>query len=432
MAISVVTLDTKFTQWKDITNLIITALGDNTALTTTEKASLVGAVNELVTNGGDLTSLTTTEQGSLVGAINELLVKIGTIASLSTTVKTSTVAAVNELDGEMGDLANLTTDTVLSIVAAINELVTSDGDLTSLTTTEDGSLVGAINELDADVGDLTTLTTTAQGSAVASINELDGDIGTLTSLTTTAQGSAVAAINEVDANVVLVSGIQFINLEPMGGRFASDDMTTIAVATFTIANTVIQAHNSASIVEGDNFINDNANFGGGGGTLGTDISQLVNILDSTGGRTQKRYGYEFYIADITADANTADGQTYSVNSEDYYPIVQNSNIFLGPIGRTVTWMGWVRAKTVNDAGTYSGIILGDSDTVTYIDGVVSDEQTLLTVADNWVHVRQTVDLDSEFHNLFPAIYANNLDNVQIALSGLFIGDVDWGMHTGLV
>ena len=41
-------------------------------LTTTEKGSLVGAVNELNSNTGDLSTLKTTTKTSVVGAINEL------------------------------------------------------------------------------------------------------------------------------------------------------------------------------------------------------------------------------------------------------------------------------------------------------------------------------------------------------------------------
>lgn len=66
-------------------------------LSTTDKDSLVDAINELVTKEGSLSSLTTTQKASLVAAINELVTNQGTLANLSTTVKTSLVAAINEL-----------------------------------------------------------------------------------------------------------------------------------------------------------------------------------------------------------------------------------------------------------------------------------------------------------------------------------------------
>jgi microcystin-dependent protein len=46
---------------------------------------------------GSLASLTTTEKSSVQGAINELVTTVGALASLTTTVKTSIVNAINEL-----------------------------------------------------------------------------------------------------------------------------------------------------------------------------------------------------------------------------------------------------------------------------------------------------------------------------------------------
>ena len=47
-------------------------IGDLTSLTTSEKSSVVGAVNEVVSDIGDLSTLTTTEKSSVVGAVNEV------------------------------------------------------------------------------------------------------------------------------------------------------------------------------------------------------------------------------------------------------------------------------------------------------------------------------------------------------------------------
>jgi hypothetical protein len=71
--------------------------GFNDDLTTSEKGTLVGAINELDGEIGDLTNLTTTEKSNVVGAVNELDGKIGLLSSLATTIKTSIVAAINEI-----------------------------------------------------------------------------------------------------------------------------------------------------------------------------------------------------------------------------------------------------------------------------------------------------------------------------------------------
>ena len=417
MAITPVTLNTKFKEWKDITNDIITALGDNTSLTTTAKDSLVNAINEINALAGNLGALNTDEQSSLVGAINEVLAELGDVDNLNTTAGTA-VTAINELLATIGAIGDLTTTVDTNLVLAINSLKTELGDLSSLTTTEQGSAVGAINEVDANTGDLTALTTTEKGSAVGAINELDGEIGDLSSLNTTAQDSLVNSINEVDTEATKIDELQYQNSEPNGGRYASDDLETKAVSTFAGQSGLMVSYNNASYAQGDNFIDDNSNYGGAGGSLGTDISTLVAALGTKAGRTDQRYGYEFYILDITGGSNTQDSESFA--TETYYPISENQDVMLGPIGRKVTFMCWLKLKTLN----------GNIDT--YVDGVLVGAQSLLTVASGWVHVKQVITLTKEYEKFFPAIYANDLDVIQMALPVVATANTGFGLHKGLV
>ena len=86
---------------------------------------------ELLEDAGLNDDLTTTEKGTLVGAINELVSKIGSLASLATTVKTSIVAAINEI---VADLSNQTlyfeavavSATTGNIATISNSKITSD------------------------------------------------------------------------------------------------------------------------------------------------------------------------------------------------------------------------------------------------------------------------------------------------------------------
>lgn len=430
MAITPVTLNTKFREWKDITNDIITALGDNTSLTTTEQASLVGAINELDALIGNLANLNTTIDDNLVNAINEVLADMGDVANLNT-ISTDTVAAINELLLSIGDLTSLATTNQTNLVLALNEIHGELGDLTSLTTTANTDTVVAINEVDADIGDLTTLTTTATGSAVAAINELDAENGDLSSLNTTEQGSLVGAINEVDLESMEAKQVPYPNSEPTGGRNASDNLSTIAVTTFDASSGLMAAYNSATFNAGAQFINDNANYGGGGGTMGADMSTLVAALGTKGGRTNQRYGYEFYMNDITSGANTQNGQVHL--TLNYYPIVNNDQRMLAPIGREVTFMCWIKLKTLNTPAN-NGMVLGDgsANQAIYIDGASVSNPYLLTTAAGWVHYKEVLTLDQEFVEFFPAIYANNLDVVQMALSVVTAAEVGHSMHVGLV
>lgn len=102
------------------------------------------------TKVGDLGTLDTTEKGSVVGAINEvkgniddLDEKIGDLTGLTTTDKDSVVDAINEIEGKVEALEAGTYDD-----SEIREFIGTVGDLT---TTEKTNLVGAVNELDAEI-----------------------------------------------------------------------------------------------------------------------------------------------------------------------------------------------------------------------------------------------------------------------------------------
>ena len=417
-----VTLNTKFNEWKNITNQIIVAIGDITTLDTTDKTNLTLAINEVLSNLGDIATLTTTDKTSVVLAINEIITKIGDMSTLKTTNKTVLVAALNEIFDNIGPLSTLTTTEKGSAVGAINEIDAEQGDLTALTTTEKGSVVGAINEVDAnadsvtaDLGDITTLTTTNKASAVAAINEVDTLLDT-----------------KVDTNTLLAYQVAVAetNKEPNLGRFsATEDESAKAVITFATTGSVVQAFNSSIIAEGAKFIDDNADNGGAGGTLGVDMSQLLTAMASTGTRTNLRYGFEFFIADITGGAGVTNPIT--VSTIDYNPMIGNGSKFLTQINKKATWVGWVRLKTLNNAGD-NGIILGDANTTVYIDGVDAGVTPLLATTDGWKHVRMVKTMDSEYDANFPYIAGNNADVLQIACSALFNGEIDVGIHVGVI
>lgn len=108
---------------------------------------------------GNLYELATTEKGSLVEAINEVLstlhTLIGDMNELDTETKTNIVSAINEVlstaNSLVGDLDNLNTTDKSDVVSAINSLIVSVngliGDLDNLDTTDKSSIVNAINEV---------------------------------------------------------------------------------------------------------------------------------------------------------------------------------------------------------------------------------------------------------------------------------------------
>ena len=90
--------------------------------------------------------------------------QIGNLSNLTTTNKSTLVGAINEVDGDVGNLANLTTSVKTNVVNAINSEVSARntaetniqndyngkiGTLSNLDTTDKSNIVGAINELAA-------------------------------------------------------------------------------------------------------------------------------------------------------------------------------------------------------------------------------------------------------------------------------------------
>lgn len=72
--------------------------GELSSLTTTEKTSLVGAINELDGNIGDLSGLTTTAKTNLVNAVNELSQKIPTTMAWDDITGKPNFLSVNSTD----------------------------------------------------------------------------------------------------------------------------------------------------------------------------------------------------------------------------------------------------------------------------------------------------------------------------------------------
>ena len=186
-----------FHDWRTKVNRIATLMGDLELVNVlaADRDTFVEALNKVISNIGILTNLTTTDKTSIVNAIDEHQTKIGS-SSLTTTSQVIT-GAINELDGEQGVLTSLTTSNKATLVAAINELDSEHGVLTSLTTSNKATLVAAINEAIDHIGALATLNTTAKDNLVDAISEVQTELGDITTLSTTSKTSAVSAINEV-------------------------------------------------------------------------------------------------------------------------------------------------------------------------------------------------------------------------------------------
>lgn len=403
MAISEVTLNTTFDGWKTITNTIAEHLGDVDSLSTTAKSNLVEALNEVHNEIGDRSSLSTAEKSNLVGAINEVIQSIGDVSTID-----SGLTATDPID-------------------AINTLATRLGDLSALSTTAKNTVIVAINELHSDAETLAQEVSNISNdldTAEQNITDLDNNIGDLSTLNTSEKSSLVGSVNEVLSSIISQNNIQYTNLIENRGRFASD--VTKVSASFNSVSAYLNPANTSTFAEGDRFFDDNSSNGGAGSTLGVDMVALMAAMTT---RSNKRYGFEFFINEITAGGGTANTQTYNVNN--YYPILTNGDIYLGAIGDVVTFKCWIRLKSCADEATYSGLLVGGTDVTTYIDGVEQSNQSILAVSDGWVHLAQTVTLTSEYFDFIPAIAANVGDVVEIAIPALFNAN-NTSIHTGVI
>ena len=115
----------------------LTALYGNASNVDGEITNINTAISNTNTNIGDLSNLATTDKDSIVEAINELNsaiasanTLIGTLSSLRTDVKSSLVGAINEVDTHtdtnttaIGTLSSLQTTSKTNLVSAINEVL---------------------------------------------------------------------------------------------------------------------------------------------------------------------------------------------------------------------------------------------------------------------------------------------------------------------
>ena len=174
----------------DYVTAIKNSIGALIDLSTTDKDSIVNAINSIITERGALTDLTTTDNDSIVDAINSIITERGALTDLDTTDKTSIVNAINsiydnqfitvpEIFGAAGDgttddtnAINLALTSNAKIIYLTNSyLITSD-----ITIPEGKCIIGKGNV----IVDITNITTAAfilsnnsyiEGISFSDINE---------------------------------------------------------------------------------------------------------------------------------------------------------------------------------------------------------------------------------------------------------------------
>ena len=216
-------------------------------------------VKQIIANIGDLSQLTTTEKTSLVVALNELKASLGTVdlskiiddSKTATNLTWSSTKISNAISSAVSDLVNgapEALDTLKELADAIDENqdaitalqtiagghVKYDGEQT-LTTEQKAQ---ARTNIDAASTESVTAVDTKASEAKTSASEAKTSIGTLASLKTTAKSSLVDAINEVKTTAD-------------GAKTAADTAQTTADSAKTKAESVDTALTTFKEAVGD-------------------------------------------------------------------------------------------------------------------------------------------------------------------------------------
>jgi len=257
-------------------------IGDLTTLTTTEKGTIVGAINEVDANVDGLQtevdatqtgaglgtdgSYTTSETSNYLKAADftdatlgeslfnaDLLLdaQIKQVADDLAALGTGSITDIqNELDATQAG-AGLTVDGNYSALTGSNYLsgATSIHNATSLLDTQVKANFDAIATADSEIGDLTTLTTTAQGSLVGAINELDADLAALGTMAS--QDADAVAITGGTIDGVVIGGTTaangtFADVTVNGNLTVLGETTTLDVTNLAVEDNTIILNNGES------------------------------------------------------------------------------------------------------------------------------------------------------------------------------------------
>lgn len=161
-----------------------------------------------------------------------------------------------------------------------------------------------------------------------------------------------------------------INLFADSGRFAGPSAATEYATTFALPS-YISLYNGASSANYGKFITNNNDYGGAAGALATEVKSLIDKCKNS---AYRRYGVEFFIAQITSGSGTASSAVVEGGASFYF----SSFLTFGPRPPKLTFRAHIRAL---DAPI---LYVGYAGLVAYKDGVEQPSQFLISPADGWV------------------------------------------------
>lgn len=220
-----------------------------------------------------------------------------------------------------------------------------------------------------------------------------------------------------------ISHVPLYNAMPDGGRFAGTSQNTIELTVGSFATTTFfnPYNGAATWTSGGQFIHNNTDFGGSGGSMTQDVLDLLEAMDRNG--NDGRYGAEFFIGQSTSGSGTA---AASYGGRRLFSQNNPARTTFG-VSNYSTWMYWLRAKSGDD------ITLRNFES-TYLDGVlqVGGSYTIGmgNTSDEWVHVIQYVSSGQGQQTAAPGIYCTpgTPTVVQIACPVVVPGKISPGVR----
>src|SRR5690606_7561461 len=205
---------------------------------------------------------------------------------------------------------------------------------------------------------------------------------------------------------------------------AGESATTIGAFAFPDYLTLYNGSTSAALGK---FIHDNTTYGGNKGVLEPEVKDLIDKIRDP---SRRRYGVEFWVAEITMGSGTA--QAFSYQGETYYLCLFNRQQIRAP---AMTFHAYLRAvdSSVLVVPQASGITI-------YKDGgagVTAPDRVVIDPSDGWVSVT-IQDEQNPYTSLgygpppFTLCAQNTGDHTLIACPALMGGIVDIDDNIGVI
>ena len=212
-----------------------------------------------------------------------------------------------------------------------------------------------------------------------------------------------------------------INLYSDSGRFGGGGASGIGIGAFAWPR-YLTLYNGATVAALGKFIHNNDDYGGSAGALDPAVRDLVDMIRDS---SYRRYGIEFWVAEVTAGS----GQVVSVN---YGALTGYYSLYTAQLVRTsaMTFHAYLRALD-------SAVIvrLGTGQTA-LVDGAIQTETFAIAPSQNWVSltIRDVQDLRrSTGYSLSLNLYTQNPgDRYLIACPALMGGLTKIDDNVGII